>query len=335
MPQLRQNLILKEWVIIATERAKKPEQLKENKDINAQNVPEWDEKCPFCKGNEEKSGNVSEFYRIGDMSNWRLRVIPNKFPALSPVDGNIQVNTSGYLRHMDGIGNHEVLIESPKHNITIATMDECEVLDILKTYQLRITSLMALDYIESVIPFRNHGTKAGASQIHPHSQIIALPVIPKDLIYRMNESIRYHEEHRECLFCRVMKSEMDSGERIIFETDHFVVFVPYAAYSPFSMWVFPKRHTSSFCDVTPAELNDLSVVLRKSLRKLYFGVNDPDYNYIIRSSPKGYDNSPFFHWYLTIVPRLTRTAGFELGSGMFINPSIPEENAVYLRSVEV
>lgn len=333
MPQLRQNIILKEWVIIATERAKRPEQMKEDKNIN-EVKPDYDEKCPFCPGNEVKSGNDKEHYRIGDQSEWRLRVIPNKFPALSPDVENIQINTSGYLRWMDGIGNHEVLIESPKHNLSTATMDESDILNTFRTYQIRIDSLMAMEHIEYVIVFRNHGLRAGASQAHPHSQIIGLPVIPRDVIYRMNESIRHHEEHRECLFCRVMRSELEDRKRIILETEHFVVFVPYAAYSPFSMWVYPKRHASSFCDVTETELKELASVLRTSLRKLYFGLNDPDYNYIIRSAPKGYKNSAFFHWYLTIVPRLTRTAGFELGSGMYINPSIPEENAAYLRGID-
>lgn len=336
MPQLRQNYILKEWVIIATERAKRPEQLKENKNIMDLNVPAYEESCPLCPGNEEKFGNTTELFRIADGPDWKLRVIPNKFPALSPKNGDdVHINTTGYLRWMDGIGNHEVLIESPQHNLTIATMEPPVVLDVLKAYQQRLRTLMNLEYIESVILFRNHGTRAGASLVHPHSQIIALPVIPRDVIARMNESIRYHEEHRECIFCRVMKSEMDDGSRIIIDSKHFVVFVPYAAYSPFSMWIYPKRHCSSFYDVTAEELAELSTVLRDALRKLYFGLNDPDYNYIIRSSPKGYHDSAFFHWYLTIVPRMTRTAGFELGSGMYINPSIPEENAAYLKSIKV
>lgn len=239
------------------------------------------------------------------------------------------------MRWMDGIGNHEVLIESPKHNLTIATMDKSRVMTVLNAYQQRLCSLMEIGYVESVVLFRNHGTKAGASLIHPHSQIIALPIIPRDVISRMNESIRYHEEHRECLFCRVMKTELEDGKRVIINGRHFVLFVPYAAYSPFSMWIFPKRHCSSFCDTSPEELDELADILRSALRRLYYGLNDPDYNYIIRSSPKGYHNSAFFHWYITIVPRMTRTAGFELGSGMYINPSIPEENAEYLRNVKI
>jgi UDPglucose--hexose-1-phosphate uridylyltransferase len=335
MPQLRQNIVLSEWVIIATDRAKRPEQLKENKDISQNVLPEYDENCPFCPDNEQKFDNSDEIYRIGSDSEWKLKVIPNKFPALKPEADGMDFNTTGYFRWMDGIGNHEVLIESQKHNLTLATMEETEVCNVLKTYQHRINGLKEIPYIESVIPFRNHGTRAGASLVHPHSQVIGLPVIPKDIIERMNESIRFHEVHRECIFCRVLSSELDSGERIVINSKSFTVFVPYAAYSPFAMWIFPKRHSSSFTDVTGEELPELASVLRQALRKLYFGVNDPDYNYIVRTAPKGYESSSFFHWYITIVPRLTRTAGFELGSGMFINPSIPEENAEYLRNINV
>lgn len=334
MPELRQNYILKEWVIISTDRAKRPEQLKEDKDISIR-LPEYDENCPFCPGNEEKFGNTKEICRIGDEKSWKIRVIPNKYPALIPPEGEYRMDTYNYERWMDGIGNHEVLLETPYHNLTIATMPLENVKKVLLTYKNRIQALMALDYIESVIPFRNHGARAGASLVHPHSQIIALPVIPRDVIARMNESIRHHEEYRECIFCKVMKSELDAQKRIIIETKHFVVFTPYAAFSPFAMWCYPKRHASSFCDATEEEINDLAYVLRTALRKLYYGLNDPDYNYIIRTAPKGYYNSAFFHWYITIVPRLTRSAGFELGSGMFINPSIPEENAEYLRSINV
>ena len=331
MPQLRQNLILKEWVIISTERAKRPEQLKEEKNVQEE-IPEYDETCPFCPGNEEKTGNTKEFYRIEDAGKWKLRVIPNKFPALVDPESEINVFTEGNFRWMDGVGHHEVIVECPDHHLTLGTMEEEKVERIIHTYRKRYEDLMALSHIESIILFRNHGARAGASLIHPHSQLIALPIIPRDLMVRMNESIRYHEEHRMCIFCRLLHAEMESGERTVFETPHFYAFVPYAAYSPFQMWIFPKRHDSSFIHITDEETKDLSVMLRTALRKLYIGLNNPAYNCIFRSAPKGYENSQFFHWYVTIVPRLTRTAGFELGSGMFINPSVPEENAAYLRN---
>ncbi len=336
MPELRQNLILKEWVVISTERAKRPEQLREERDIDRSTYGKYDENCPFCPGNEEKFGNDEVLYREDDeKGNWKLKILPNKFPALTPAGANISVHTEGNFRLMDGVGHHEVLIEHSCHHQTIATMEVAEVYRVLKAYRMRMKILQEISYVESVITFRNHGTRAGASLIHPHSQFIALPIIPKDMIARINESIRYHQEHRECIFCRVMNSELENYQRIVMETTHFVAFVPYAAYSPFHIWIYPKRHSSSFLDVTNEELHDMASILRGVLKRLFIGLNDPDYNYIIRTAPKGYYGSDFFHWYLTIVPRLTRTAGFELGSGMFINPSIPEENAEYLRGIQI
>jgi len=263
-----------------------------------------------------------------------LRIIPNKFPALTPSEDEIKMDTSSNFRWMDGIGNHEVLIESEKHNTTIATMDEPSIIEVIKGYQTRIDTLMKNPNIETVITFRNHGTKAGASLLHPHSQIIALPIIPRDIMSRVSGSISYYEEHRICMFCQVLQSELSDQKRIVYESKHFVAFVPYAASSPFHIWIYPRRHTSSICNITEDERADFAHALRTVLRKLYFGLNDPDYNYIVRSAPKGYNNTTFFHWYLTIVPRLTRSAGFELGSGAFINPTIPEENAEYLRSIK-
>lgn len=331
MPELRQNIILKEWVIISTERAKRPEQLKEDSSKIDVNEPVFEDSCPFCPGNEEKFGNTEEFMRYGSEDQWKLRVIPNKYPALVPKHGDVHVNTEGLHRCMDGVGQHEVLIETPRHNVSIATMSLEEVIQTLKAYRERYAALMSLSYIESVILFRNHGTRAGASLRHPHSQIIALPIIPRDVQYRVNESIRYYQEHRECIFEKVLQDELKEKKRIIMETEHFVVFVPFAAGSPFHVWIFPRLHRADFSAIEDIELHDLAVTLQTTLAKLYYGLNNPDYNYIVRSAPKGYDGAPYFRWYITIVPRLTRTAGFELGSGMFINPSIPEENAEYLR----
>lgn len=336
MPQFRQNIILKDWVIISTERAKRPEQLKEDKNLNEKRLPEWDENCPFCPGNEVKTGNTTVLHQVGEGENWKLKVIPNKFPALSSSMDDYKVETSSnFFRWMDGIGNHEVLIETPRHDLTIATMEPREVQTVLEAYKARVETLMGFPHVETVITFRNNGPRAGASLAHPHSQIIAMPVIPRDIMSRMNESIRYHEEHRACVFCSVLRSELEAQTRMVVESAHFAAFVPYAASSPFSMWIFPKRHASNYTDISPEEMTDLSHVLRTALRKLYFGLNDPDYNYIFRTAPKGYSNTAFFHWYITIVPRLTRTAGFELGSGTFINPTIPEENAEYLRGIKV
>lgn len=333
MPELRQNIILKDWVIISTERAKRPEQLKEDRDIRNVVIPTYDKDCPFCPGNSDEK--IQPIYQEeDDNGDWLIQVIPNKYPAVIDSDKNMQSNMDGIFRWMDAVGHHELFIESPDHSLTLATMDIKTIHRVLRVYQKRYIDLMMHDNIESVILFRNHGRRAGASQQHPHSQVIAIPIIPPDIMSRMNESLRYYEEHRSCIFCKLLESELGTMERVVIESPHFVAFVPYAAKSPFHLWIYPRRHEPSFAKVNDDELKDLAAVLRGITRKLYFGLNNPDYNLIVRSTPKGYGHSRFFHWYITIVPRLTRTAGFELGSGMFINPTIPEDNAEYLRGVK-
>ena len=215
MPQFRQNIILKEWVVIATERAKRPEQLKEHKAATAEALPAHDENCPFCPKtahtHEEK-----EFLRVPEKGAWKLRAVANRYPALEPPGDNIHVYTEGFFRWMDGVGHHEVIVETPRHNTTLATMTVEEVETVVAAYRTRYVELSKMDYIETIIPFRNHGPRAGASIPHPHSQIIALPVIPRDVMTRLNEAIRYHEEHRGCVFCKVMNNELEvDGIRLV------------------------------------------------------------------------------------------------------------------------
>ncbi len=329
MPQLRQNIVTKEWVIIATERAKRPDQLKEDRLTERASLPEHDENCPFCTKDVEKPPMVLPA-ACGE-----VLVVPNKYPALGHGDEWPPFEGTTVFPSMEAVGRHEVIIETPVHNLTLATMQPGQVECIVNAYLNRYETLLSLPMIESAIIFRNHGSRAGASLIHPHSQAIGLPIIPRDIMTRITESIRYHVDHRECVFCRLIADELDGRHRIVTENEDFVAFIPFAAYSPFHLWIFPKKHESDFRKITPGGISHLSAIIRDVMRRLYYGLNDPDYNLILRSAPKGYTESAFFHWYVTLVPRLTRTAGFELGSGMFINPSIPEENAEYLRSINL
>lgn len=329
MPELRQNVITKEWVVISTERAKRPDQLKEPDGERRENLPEFDPGCPFCTDGAEKDICTLPA-ECG-----KVRVVANKFPAL--IEKNYMPPYTGttVFPSMEGVGRHEIIIESSVHNSTLATMSPCEVGNVIRAYIARIEALQSLPFIESSIIFRNHGSRAGASLVHPHSQIIGLPIIPRDIMTRITESIRYHVDHRECVFCRILADELDCGKRLVAVNGDFAAFVPFAAYSPFHIWIYPKKHSSDFHLLSETEIANFSTILRDVLRKLYFGLNDPDYNLIVRSAPRGYSNTAFFHWYATIVPRLTRTAGFELGSGMFINPTVPEENAEFLRGLDV
>lgn len=331
MAELRQNIITRDWVIIARERARRPDEFVSEVRPRVR-VDTYKADCPFCPGNEHLTQR--ELFRVSGERNWKVRVVANKYAALSS-DGERVRTINGIYRSMTAVGFHEVVIEHRQHDRTIAQLSPGEVADILEAYRQRYGAIKKDPRIEAIIIFKNHGEGAGTSLLHPHSQIAATPIVPTQIRGRIEEAIRYFDEAGECVFCRTLKEELMSRERIVFETEHFVAFIPYAALSPFHLWIFPRRHASSFDDLFDAELNDLAVNLRTVLAKIYHGLNDPDYNYSIRSIPTRDRHTDYFHWYITIIPRVSRTAGFEIGSGMFINTSLPEESAKFLRNVKV
>ncbi|XZN93758.1 MAG: galactose-1-phosphate uridylyltransferase [Microcoleus sp.] len=329
MSELRQNLITRDWVIIATERAKRPDQFANHKKIT-EFLPSHRPDCPFCVGNEEDG--TLETFCLGDRADWKVRAIRNKYPALSPTAEGLRIS-SGIHRRMSGMGIHEVIVEHPRHDLTTALLSIEEVENILVVYRQRYLEIRKYPHIETIIIFKNHGESAGTSLEHPHSQIAATPVVPSQFRSRIDETIRYFDDTGECLFCRTLEDELAAGERVIFESKHFVAFIPYAALSPFHIWIFPRRHASSFDDITDPEISDLADTLKTVLAKLYYGLNNPDYNYNIRSVPTAEQGTKYFHWYIAIIPRVSKQAGFELGSGMFINTALPEESAGFLRSI--
>jgi len=331
MSELRQNLITRDWVIIATERAKRPDEFTQhNKQVTQS--PAYQPHCAFCLGNEDAS--EVELYRLSDRHQWKVRSVFNKFPALSPV-GESDIKVEGIYRSMNGFGMHEVVIEHPCHNVTTGILDINDVADILRTYRQRYAEIRQDPRIKTITIFKNHGERAGTSLEHPHSQIAATPVVPPQIRNRIAEAIQFIDDTGECLFCRTLKDELTDSRRVVVESEHFVAFVPYAALSAFHTWIFPRRHTSSFDDINDVEILDLAYTLKTVLAKLYYGLNNPDYNYTIRSLPTNEQSTDYFHWYIAIVPRLSYTAGFELGSGMYINTVTPEDSAEFLRQVQV
>jgi UDPglucose--hexose-1-phosphate uridylyltransferase len=332
MPELRQNPATKEWVIVATERAKRPEDFAPPK---AEEKTEVKDQCPFCEGNEASTPPEIFAYRTyGTKPNtpgWWIRIIPNKFPALVP-QGNIRrIKQEEFFRYMDGVGEHEVIIESPRHNQTIAILEQKQVEEIFLAYRERYITLSQDPRFELVMLFKNHGIAAGTSVRHPHSQVIATPITPMHVRSRLEEAMRYFDDNGECVFCAMIAKEIIFKERIVFETDNFLVFVPFAASSPFETWVLPKKHDSSFESTTPERTKELGYVMKATLLKIYKSLNDPDYNFVIRSSPSHEKDVEYYHWHIQIIPRVTSVAGFELGSGIFINSVIPEAAAKFLR----
>jgi UDPglucose--hexose-1-phosphate uridylyltransferase len=265
---------------------------------------------------------------------WRVRVVPNKYPALIPTGDRVR-KIEGIYRSLTAVGTHEVVVEHPRHDMTMALMQVSEVADVLQVYLQRYGHIRQDPRIEAIIIFKNHGEGAGTSLQHPHAQIAATPIVPNQFRMRMEEAIRYFDDTGECVFCSTLREELDDAERIVFETKHFVAFVPYAALSPFHTWIFPRRHASSFDEISNQEIDDLALNLRTVLAKLFKGLNNPDFNYSIRSIPTRDAHSEYFHWYVTIIPRVSKTAGFELGSGMYINTTVPEESARFLRDISI
>lgn len=330
MSELRQNLITKEWVIIASERGERPEDFsddQEEQELTAERSSKKDD-CPFCPGNIE--GEEANMIIPADDS-WRVRIIPNDFPALNP-EGEREGKISGVKRVQNGVGYHEVCIDSPKHNATIATLSDEEVEDILEAYQRRYNQLSKDDRVEQIIIFKNHGPDAGASLKHPHSQIIATPIVPLNIKEDFYETMRFYHDNCRCAYCQMMEEEVDAEERIIHKSGKFVSFIPYASEHPFSMYVIPRQHKSSFGNISATEKRDLAEHLRVVLGKVYQRLGDPDFNYIIKSVPLDIMETEHFHWNLRIIVRTNSQAGFELGSGMYINSSKPEESAKFLNN---
>lgn len=332
MPELRQNFFTKEWVIIATERARRPEELATRRP--AQTVPSFVETCPFCPGNENKT--PAEVLRHPHSRNepWAVRVFPNKFAALSS-EARLTRNLQHLRRSVDGFGFHEIIVDSPDHAACMALLPDAQVEKILGVFKERYNALCGDHRINHVTIFKNHGADAGASLQHPHCQIIATPVIPSQVRHRLHEALRHYDDAGECMFCHMVEREIDDRERIVIRSEMFVAMEVFASATPFATHVFPLRHMASFGEITSVEIADLAHVLRMLLAKLHVGLENPDLNFTVRSAPSDYTEARHFHWYVSVIPRLTRVAGFELGSGMFINTVLPEAAAEFLRKVAV
>jgi UDPglucose--hexose-1-phosphate uridylyltransferase len=264
---------------------------------------------------------------------WSVRVIPNKFAALVPEGSTERLLLDGFFRQMYGVGYHEVVIETPVHNRFIHSMSPAEVEEVLHAYHDRYLGLRQDRRVKLILIFKNHGEAAGTSLTHPHSQIVATPVVPAHVRRKCEAAIRYYDATGRCLYMDILNAERQSGQRVILESDGFLVFHPFASQVPFETWIVPKRHRPSFGQASMAELRDLAVVLRESLGRLAELLQDPDFNYVIHSAPVDGEDEEYFLWHLQIVPRLTRIAGFEIGSGMRINTACPEETARAMREM--
>jgi UDPglucose--hexose-1-phosphate uridylyltransferase len=328
LPELRKDPITGRWVIIATDRAKRPS------DFIRQPVPlPGPSVCPFDYGNEHKTPPEVLAYRNSggrDEPGWRVRVVPNKFPVLG-IEGELTRDGEGMYDKMNGIGAHEVIVETPQHSMTLAEMPEHQIEELLWAFKERVTDLKRDKRFRYILLFKNHGEAAGASLEHPHSQLIALPVIPKRVKEEVEGARLFYEMKERCIFCDIIRQETASATRLVSETERFAVLEPYAPRFPFETWVLPKRHQSHFEDADAPTLKDMAWVLRSTMRKIDKVLERPAYNFIVHSAPVQDVDLEHYHWHLEIIPKLTKVAGFEWGTGFYINPTPPEESARFLR----
>ncbi|RJR36012.1 MAG: galactose-1-phosphate uridylyltransferase [Desulfobacteraceae bacterium] len=329
MNEIRQNKATGQWVIIAPGRGKRPHDHR-RAGGGEELLPEKESGCPFCPGNEEMLPSV--ILELGSPTDdgWQIRVVPNKFPALAPDASTLRYERGIYLA-MSGYGRHEVIIESPLHNRQIPDFDPKTVDLLIETYHRRYLDLTREHKNMMVLIFRNHGQKAGTSLVHPHSQIIVTGMVPRFLRWREDEARRYFDEWGRCVYCDILHFELKERKRLVLENGSYAAFVPFAAEVPFETWIVPKEHDASFGSISDESKKGLSEALRLILARLSEILDDPHYNYIISSAPHYESKEPQLHWYLQIRPRLTTRAGFEIGSGISINPSLPEEDAAVLR----
>jgi len=330
LSELRKDPITGRWVIISTDRRKRPHDFRLE---SVQILP--DPSCPFCEGHELMTPREILSYRQQGSPNlpgWDVRVIPNQFPVLR-VEGTLDRQGEGLFDRMNGIGAHEVVIESPRHDDSLATMSEAAVEQVLWACRERVRDLKQDRRFRYIIIFKNHGTAAGSSLDHPHSQLIALPIVPREVRDEVEGARAHYVVKERCVFCDVIRQETADGRRLIAETADMVALAPYAPRFPFETWIFPRRHEALFEDAPRQEIASLARLLGDMLRRMNRVLRNPPYNLLIHSAPLAEPSGDFYHWHVEIIPKLTKVAGFEWATGFYVNPTSPEEASQVLRDV--
>jgi UDPglucose--hexose-1-phosphate uridylyltransferase len=356
VPELRKDPVTRRWVIIANERAARPSDFPKG-ESEAGPSPT----CPFCEGREPTTPpEIAAIRRPGtppDTPGWQVRVVPNKYPALR-IEGSTDVTMEGMFEGMGGVGAHEVIIETPQHSAHPGVMPPDHLASVLWMYRERYRDLDRDPRFKYLLLFRNHGRQAGASLSHPHSQLIALPIVPKRAVEELEGAQAYFAREGRCIYCDIAKQETGEGgaaaagaadgahpggaalggaaaRRLVWANDEFVAFAPYASWCPFELWILPRRHTASFGALGDGQLHPLAETLHGVLSRLHACLHNPPYNYIIHTAPYDEKMDHFYHWHIEVLPRLSQVAGFEWGSGFYINTVPPEDAARYLRETKV
>ncbi len=326
--ELRFDLVSKDWVVIATGRARRPETFAKSDKEKKEEAPAKD--CPFCNI-ETQEPPVLTYPNHGEKKDWSLIVVPNKFPAFIKGD-SLNERAEGPYSLMDSIGFHEVII-TRDHQRQMAEFSIPEIREVLNAYQERYLELMNEKMVNYISIFHNHGREAGASIVHPHSQIIAIPITDPDLSQSLEGSRRFFEMQGKCVHCTMLEWDREDGRRVVFENEKYVVLCPFASRVAFEIRVYPKEHKAYFERIKDNEKDQLAEALKAGLGKIFKGLNNPPYNFFLHTAPCDGRNYDHYHWHFEIMPKTSVWAGFELGAGIEISTIEPEKAAEYLRGI--
>jgi UDPglucose--hexose-1-phosphate uridylyltransferase len=335
MSEVRRDIVTDTWVIIDTENDDIPEILATGQKTS--------DDCPLCEGHEDRTPNEIFAFRNGTESNkpgWKVRVIPNIKPILK-IEGELKKSGIGVYDMVTGVGANEVIVETPEHIVNFSELPEEQINLVLQTYRKRIEDLHNDKRIRYILIFKNHGRLAGASTItHTHSDLIALPATPIRVKQKLSGAKEYYGYKERCIFCDIIQQEIEMGDRLVFQSDKFVVITPYASRFPFEILILPKKHAFSYKLIDESEIKDLAHALKKICKSISNVLEDPPFNLILNDSPnllptrRDYWRTikDDFHWHIEITPRIYRTTGFELGTGFYFNRFAPEKAAGILRT---
>lgn len=327
--ELRQDLVSGDWVVIAIGRAKRPHDFSRKEKLF---FGQPRNSCPFEVRQKNALVSYAKDSKAGD-ENWWVQVIPNKFPAFGPGRAEI-VRRSGPYKWLDGVGFHEVVV-TRDHGRSFAGMNDTEAELVVRSYQDRYLALKEEKLVKYISIFHNHGREAGASISHPHSQIIALPVIPPDVLQSIDGSLVFFKKNKTCAHCAMIKFELRSKERIVFENNSFVALAPFASKTAFELRVYPKQHAAHFYGLTATDRSLFANALRITLGKLYRGLKNPDYNFFLHTAPVSLHEQDHYHWHFEILPKTAIWAGFEIGTGIEISTIAPESAAKFLKGIKI
>lgn len=326
MPEWRKDPVVDRWVVISSERNKRPSDF-------ICGEQEMKANCPLCTGHEQETPPEIMSFRTDctprDAPGWWIRVVPNKFAAVK-IEKKPETFHRGIYETMEGLGAHEVVIETPDHNDSLFTQSDAQIEEILWAWRERSLDLRKDKRLKYIQIFKNYGNTAGASLEHGHSQIIATPRVPLEIQAELEGFNKYAQATGRCVFCDMVTQELSVRERLVAEEKSFLALAPFASRFPFELWVVPTGHESDFASIQENQIREFARILKICMHKLSLTLCDPPYNIVLHTSPVNDVAADKYHWHLEILPRLTTIAGFELGTGYYINPTPPELAAQYL-----